>query len=99
MKLFISQPMKGRTKEEIMEERKQLLQWSKNKLCEHDLEVIDSYFENAPHDAPPLYYLGEAIKQMADADAVVFAKNWEEYHGCYIEHECAVRYKKKCIYF
>lgn len=97
MKLFISQPMKGRSREEIAEERKQLIAYSRNKLCEHDLEVIDSVFI---HTEPrnPLYYLGEAISVMADADVVVFAKGWEQFNGCVIEHECAVRYFKKCIY-
>lgn len=51
--------------------------------------------EDAPHDAKPLWYLGECIKIMADADVVYFCKDWHKYRGCAIEHECAVRYGKK----
>ena len=97
MKLFISQPMRDRSTEDIVAERKALTQFSRNKLCDHELTVIDSLFDHNTAQ-PPLHYLGEAIKLMADADAVVFAKGWHGYNGCVIEHECAVRYGKIIIY-
>lgn len=98
MKLFISQPMKNRDSKDIIEERKALTQYSKDKLCEIRLEVIDSYDANMDHTHEPLFYLGEMIKMMADADVVVFAKDWHHYNGCCIEHECAVRYGKIILY-
>lgn len=96
MKLFISQPMKGKTNEEIDAERAAVI-----KLFDHPqlgLEVIDSFFKDAPAQAAPLWYLGESIKLLGEADVVYFCKNWQKYNGCTIEHECAVRYGKKILY-
>lgn len=96
MKLFISQPMKGKTNEEIDAERAAVI-----KLLDHPqlgLEVIDSFFKDAPAQAAPLWYLGESIKLLGEADVVYFCKNWQKYNGCTIEHECAVRYGKKILY-
>lgn len=50
MKVFISQPMRGKTAEEIITERERLI----GKAQEHygaDIEVVDSFFEGAPADA------------------------------------------------
>lgn len=49
-KLFISQPMKDKTDAEILAVREQAIQSAKNLLGE-DVEVIDSFFQNVPHDA------------------------------------------------
>ena len=49
-KLFISQPMNGKSDEEIKKERQEaLLQVAE--VCGEEVELIDSFFENAPHDA------------------------------------------------
>lgn len=56
------------------------------------MEVIDSFFEKAPVDAKPLWYLGESLKLMAEADVAYFADGWNEARGCKIEHTCAVEY-------
>lgn len=96
MKLFISQPMKGKTDEQILEER--------NKaaglfiLEGENVEVIDSFFKDAPAQAAPLWHLGESIKLLGEADVVYFCKDWQKYNGCTIEHECAVRYGKTIVY-
>ena len=84
--LFISQPMNGVTDEYIKKKRDEL----SNEYFTYD--VIDSYFENAPDDATPLWYIGESIKLLGTADLVVFAKGWEQNRGCRIEHACAVAY-------
>lgn len=91
-KLFISQPMNDKTDEQILEERNKAISLF------DDVEVIDSFFSNAPHDATPLWFLGESIKLLGDADIVYFCKDWEKYRGCTIEHECAVRYGKTIVY-
>lgn len=93
MKLFISQPMNGKTNEEIKEERNRIIAKVKDS-CNEDIEVIDSFFENAPHDAKPLWYLGESIKLLDQADIVYFAKDWQKYRGCMIEYQCAKAYGK-----
>ena len=90
-KLCISQPMRGKTDEEILKERKVLIADAYMKTHE-EIEVIESFFEGAPADATPLYYLGESLKLLGTADFVVFAPGWQDYRGCRIEHDAAVAY-------
>ena len=92
MKLFISQPMRDKTDDEIKAERKRIVE-QMQKCCPHEkIEVIESFFEGVPHDATPLWYLGESIKLLGQADYAYFAKGWENYRGCRIEHQCALEY-------
>ena len=99
MKLFISQPMRGKTNEEILADRKKAIAGAADYLGvnEDELEVIDSFFKDAPTEAKPLWYLGESIKLMSAADVVYFAKGWEDARGCLIEKECADGYGIRCI--
>lgn len=90
-KLFISQPMKDKTDAEILAVREQAIQSAKNLLGE-DVEVIDSFFQNVPHDAAPLWFLAKSLELLATADVVYFAKDWEKYRGCRIENTCAIEY-------
>lgn len=93
-KLFISQPMRGKTDEEILAVREQAIQSAEQALGER-VEVIDSFFRNAvgdPEIMRPLWCLGESIKLMAKANVVYFAEGWEEARGCRIENECAIEY-------
>ena len=51
-KLFISQPMKGKTDEEILKERETAIASAKRNFVEdEEIEVIDSFFQSAPADA------------------------------------------------
>ena len=59
-KLFISQPMKGKTDEAIKEERQQAIREAEQAVGE-PVEVIDSFFEGAPADAKPLWFLGKSL--------------------------------------
>ena len=52
-KLFISQPMRDKTDKQIKDERAIAVKKAVEYLGE-DVEVIDSFFESAPHDAKPL---------------------------------------------
>lgn len=90
-KLFISQPMRDKTDEQIEAERNRAIENAKEVLGE-EVEVIQSFFKGAPHDAMPLWYLGESIKLLGQADFVYFCKDWEKYRGCCIERECCIRY-------
>lgn len=90
-KVFVSQPMKGKTDEEILEERNEAVAAAKKKLKD-EVELIDSFFCGAPADAKPAWYLGEAIKMLSTADIVFFAKGWEDARGCKIEHRVALEY-------
>lgn len=91
IKLFISQPMRDKSDEEILAVREQAIESVKRNLGE-DVEVIDSFFQNAPHDTNPLWCLAKSIELMGTADVVYFAKDWEKYRGCRIENECACEY-------
>lgn len=95
-KLFVSVPMKGRTEEEI----KASIQKMK-KIAEiyegEELELIDSYIEdNPPKDNnEDVWYLGESLKKLAQADVFVGIDDVWNWSGCYIESEVAVRYEIK----
>lgn len=89
-KLFISQPMRDKTDEEIKAERAEIIKRVTEKFGK--VEVIDSFFESAPHDARPLWFLGKLLELLSTADCAYFAEGWENYRGCKIEHECAVQY-------
>ena len=90
-KLFISQPMRGKTEEEILAVREKAIKSAEKQVGE-PVEIIDSFFQSAPVDARSLWYLGESIKLLAEADVAYFAKGWDEARGCKIEHTCAVEY-------
>lgn len=86
-KLFISQPMRGKTDEEILAERKKAIESAERNLGE-PVEVIDSFFQNAPADARPLWFLGKSLELLS----TYFAKGWEDARGCRIENQCAIEY-------
>lgn len=90
-KLFISQPMRGKTDEEILAERKKAIESAERNLDE-PVEVIDSFFQNAPADARPLWFLGKSLELLSTADIAYFAKGWEDARGCRIENQCAIEY-------
>lgn len=90
-KLFISQPMRGKTNEEIMAVRARAIESAERELGEK-VEVIDSFFKDAPIDANPLWYLAKSLELLSTADVAYFAKDWEEARGCRIENECAIEY-------
>lgn len=92
-KLFISCPMKGRTEENIHTSMDRM-----HKIAEivfnQELEVIPSYIpDNAP-DARirPVWYLGEAIKKMSEADYFIGVGYTEYFKGCDVEARVARRY-------
>ena len=90
-RLFISQPMRGKTDEEILLTRAKAVESARNHLGE-EVEVIDSFFQNAPVGTDPLWYLAQSIARLSTADVAYFAKDWEKYRGCKIENLCALEY-------
>lgn len=89
-------PMKGRTEEEI----KKSIQKMK-KIAEiyegEELELIDSYIEdNPPKDSKEaVWYLGESLKKLAQADVFMGICESYDWSGCYIERKTAERYDIK----
>lgn len=97
VRLFISQPMRGKSDEEIESEREDLIAIAKAVYAGHgEVEVIDSFFKgglDVPAGAKaPLYYLSKSLELLATADAAIFAEDWREARGCRIEHKCADGY-------
>lgn len=90
-KLFISQPMNGKTDMEILEERTVAIHKAKEILGE-GVEVIDTFYTDFNQDTKPLEYLARSISDLAKADIVYFAVGWEDRRGCKIEYECATQY-------
>lgn len=97
VRLFISQPMRGKSDEEIESEREDLIAIAKAVYAGRgEVEVIDSFFKgglDVPAGAKaPLYYLSKSLELLATADVAIFAKDWREARGCRIEHECTDGY-------
>lgn len=90
---FISQPMNGKTDEEIKAERKKCEAWLAKAFG--TVTIIDSFIvEDPPKDCKntPAWYLGESIRQLARADVLVLWGDWMDARGCLLEREVAVKY-------
>lgn len=90
-RLFISLPMSGRPKADILNEIKAIGE----KFKEH-YEIIDSYHQEEDPNGIDRYsgvwYLGNSLMLMRTADLVVFSKNWASARGCIIEHRVCEYY-------
>ena len=96
MKVFISQPMRGKTDEQIRKERNKVIA-NIEYVYRDGVEILDSVFD-LEEGTGGLVYLGKSIELMDEADLVYFMEGWDEARGCVIEHETAVRYGIKRIY-
>ena len=91
MKVFISQGMRGKTTEQIMSERQELIKHLNEIIT--DIEVIDSFIPDGDKK-DPVYCLGTSIQKLSEADMVVFTRDWYRFRGCKIEMSVAVEYEK-----
>lgn len=89
MKLMISQPMRGKTNEQIRAERAELIL----KLEAEGHEVVDTVLDISENKSP-IYYLAKSIELLDKADAVVFMPGWQQARGCRIEFQVAQEYGK-----
>ena len=98
-KLFISQPMRGKTEEEILGEREKVIK-AVEKYYGNEIEIIDSFFDDydPKNGCIPLKYLAKSLELLADADIVFFCRGWDTARGCKIEHQCSVEYGIDRIY-
>lgn len=88
-KLFISQPMRGRSDAEILEERKHAV-GHVQQLIGEEVQPLDTFFTD--YDGEPLEFLGKSIMMMAQADVVHFCTGWENARGCRVERSAAENY-------
>lgn len=96
MKVMISQPMRGKTEEQIRDERKAIIERFNNM----HIEVIDTIFtDEVPIDYNVgVYYLGKSIREMSKVDALFMCNGWREARGCRIERQVAQEYGIKILY-
>ena len=98
-KLYISQPMKGLTDEEILKAREEIKTRAEQAIGEQ-VELIDSFVEDYPKEinkSIPVWYLGKSIQFLSQADIAYFGGNWRNARGCKIEYEIANAYGIKTI--
>lgn len=96
IKVMISQPMKGKTNEQIRQERAELVK----RLEKDKFEVIDTIIsENAPKGSDEaIYYLSKSIEFISKVDIVYFMKGWENARGCRIENKICQDYGRQTMY-
>ena len=96
MRVMISQPMRGKTEEQIRDERKAIIERFNNM----HIEVIDTIFtDEVPIDYNVgVYYLGKSIREMSKVDALFMCNGWREARGCRIERQVAQEYGIKILY-
>lgn len=99
IKVFISQPMRGKTDEEILKKISEAIEKVKD-IVNEDVKLIDSFIEDDPKyiKNTSLWYLGRSIEFLSDADVAYFTNDWKEARGCKIEHECAKAYGVPIVY-
>lgn len=98
MKAMLSQPMAGKTEEEIVATRERAIK----ALQEKGYEVINTLFTDEWYSKEkmeergvvqiPLCFLAKSLENMSLCDAAYFCKGWENTRGCKIEHEAAEAY-------
>lgn len=97
MIVFISQPMGGKTDDEINRARDAAIYDIKQIFGEkNDVKILDTDFDFP--GASALYYLAKSIEYLELADVAYFMKDWEKYRGCRIEHMCCVEYGIPTLY-
>lgn len=104
MKAMLSQPMAGKTEQEIIETRERAIK----ALTEKGYEIVNTLFTDEWYSKEkmeergvvqiPLCFLAKSLENMSLCDAAYFCKGWENARGCRIEHEAAVAYGLEVIY-
>ena len=104
MKAMLSQPMAGKTQEEIVATREKAIAALKEQGYEivNTLFTDDWYSDEAMEERGvvqvPLCYLAKSLESMSLCHAAYFCKGWENARGCRIEHDAAVAYGLEVLY-
>ena len=104
MKAMLSQPMNGKTDEEIVATREKAIK----ELEAAGYEVVNTLFTDEWYSTEnmkargveqvPLCFLAKSLENMSLCNAAYFCKGWENARGCKIEHDAAVAYGLDIIY-
>lgn len=92
VKVFISQPTRDKTNEEIEKERERVKGYLDKAYGTNGYEIIDSFMKNVNHEQKPLFYLSKSLEMLSQADICYFVKGWQKSRGCLIEFQCCVSY-------
>lgn len=95
MKIFIVQPMRGRSSDEINHERVLAASWA---MCSYPNAEIVNMEMVAYLPINKLYALSLDLGRMSLADVVIFLPGWKGARGCRIMHDCAKAYEKETVY-
>lgn len=99
MKIFISQPMHGRSDDEILNERAEIAK-NLEEVFGKDVKIIDSFTKSSEDISKGrIWMLGGSIQLMFDADVLVFVEGYEKAKGCMIEKQVAVLYNLKILFY
>ena len=103
-KAMLSQPMAGKTNEEIVATREKAIK----ALEEKGYEIVNTLFTDEWYSKDaiaergvvqiPLCFLAKSLENMSRCHAAYFCKGWENARGCRIEHEAAVAYGLEIFY-
>ena len=103
-KAMLSQPMAGKSNEEIIATREKAIKVLKEK----GFEIVNTLFTDEWYSKEnmaergviqiPLCFLAKSLENMSLCHAVYFCKGWENVRGCRIEHETAKAYGLEIIY-
>lgn len=103
-KVMISQPMGGKTEDEIVATREKAI----SALEEKGYKVVNTLFTDEWYSKEkmeergvvqiPLCFLAKSLENMSLCHAAYFCKGWENARGCRIEHEAAKAYGLEILY-
>ena len=103
-KAMLSQPMAGKTDEEIVATREKAMATLKEK----GYEVVNTLFTDEWYSKEqmqkrgvvqiPLCFLAKSLENMSLCHAAYFCKGWEKARVCKIEHDAAIAYGLEIIY-
>lgn len=85
-KVFISVPIHNRTIMEIWDDIAQAQIDIPKIFPGKDIMITHNVGCPTKNDGGRLYYLGAAVQQMDQVNAVYFCKGWESAKGCQVEH-------------
>lgn len=104
MKAMLSQPMRGKTEEEIISTRNRAIKH----LTDAGYDIVNTLFTDEWYSDDsmnqrgvvnkPLCFLAKSLENMSLCDAAYFCKGWEEARGCRCEHDVAKTYGVTLLY-
>ena len=104
LKAMLSQPMAGKTDEEIIATREKAIKALESK----GYQIVNTLFTDEWYSKEsmksrgvvqiPLCFLAKSLENMSLCHAAYFCKGWQKARGCIIEHDVAEAYGLTIIY-